>query len=308
MPVFPAPRCFSTSELGLSVWVRTAQVGGRQKLPVQPATSLGSASHSLTARDQQRPLLWGGRRWPPWLWGVAQEASQTRALLHTDLPRKPQWLQLLAWARIHTSARISHVNALTQNVHLSASSQGAAIRTLTEPSRTGSCDWPHLVFASNSDDCSPSLGGLPLRQPDLTVRWVAPREVPCGSEDKSHTLKWATNPQEGSGLLLVSIYFSACLLCGFLFASAYCTVVTCWPLFDFCTEKKLCYRNQHTIFLNLERRYYGDWKYGQVSNINVQTPCCIPSGVQHPLYICWQYWRILFVCVNSNFYQGIMGF
>lgn len=62
--------------------------------------------------------------------------------------------------------------------------------------------------------------------------------------------------------------FSAPVWCGFLF-STYCTVVTCWPLFDFCMKKKLCYRNQHTIFLNLERRYYGDWKYGQVSNINV---------------------------------------
>lgn len=86
--------------------------------------------------------------------------------------------------------------------------------------------------------------------------------------------------------------FSAPVWCGLF--STYCTVVTCWPLFDFCTKKKLCYRNQHTIFLNLERRYYGDWKYGQVSNINYKSLLAVPSVILHSFHICWQYWRFLF--------------
>lgn len=129
-----------------------------------------------------------------------------------------------------------------------------------------SCPWSHLILLLDQVTAPRCLGGLTLgSQPD----WP-PWEVPCGSEDKLHTLKWETNPHEGSSLpLLVSIYFSACLMQFFfsLYLLHCCDLLAIiWFLYG---KKKLCYRNQHTIFLNLERRYYGDWKYGQVSNINV---------------------------------------
>lgn len=69
-------------------------------------------------------------------------------------------------------------------------------------------------------------------------------------------------------LLLVSIYFQhLCDAVFYLLPIALLWLVGHYLIFV--REKKLCYRNQHTIFLNLERRYYGDWKYDQVSNINV---------------------------------------
>lgn len=120
VPALCVPLFFSSSES-----VNVSQDGPvwlQREITMQPATSLGRAGHPLTAREQQGPLLRGGPE-------VAQDASHTRVLFHTDLPGKsPSTVTSVAslgWDT-HTSARKSNVDALMHNFHLSMSSQGAA--------------------------------------------------------------------------------------------------------------------------------------------------------------------------------------
>lgn len=106
-------------------------------------------------------------------------------------------------------------------------------------------------------------------------------------------------PLEGSVLASWLVFiFSTCLMRFFILYLLHCCdlLAIIWFLY----EKKLCYRNQHTIFLNLERRYYGDWKYGQVSNINIKA-FTVLSVMLHSFYICWQYWRFLFLLCKLSF-------
>ena len=79
VPALCVPLFFSSSES-----VNVSQDGPvwlQREITMQPATSLGRAGHPLTAREQQGPLLRGGPE-------VAQDASHTRVLFHTDLPGK----------------------------------------------------------------------------------------------------------------------------------------------------------------------------------------------------------------------------
>lgn len=170
---------------------------------------------ALTARDQQRPFHWGAQRWPPWPWDInTKDASQARTFYITDLPGKPDdFSRLLGLGCAHLCQSklggCCHAEVLPHS------------RPLQELLRTPSDNteqrktWSHLILLLDQVTAPRCLGGLTLgSQPD----WP-PWEVPWGSEDKLHTLKWETNPHEGSSLpLLVSIYFSTCLMQFFFFS------------------------------------------------------------------------------------------
>lgn len=123
VPALCVPLCFSSSGS-----VSVSQDGCRRRLPCSlPPAWAGQATHSLpgSSKGLFSEVVRDDHLDPE----VAQDASHTRVLFHTDLPGKsPSTVTSVAslgWDT-HTCARISHVDALMHNFHLSMSSQGAA--------------------------------------------------------------------------------------------------------------------------------------------------------------------------------------
>lgn len=143
-----------------------------------------------------------------------------------------------------------------------------------------SCDTqPHSLASATSVvtwDFGEAGSQAPMFGLALSERMAPMREV--SSHGDGNHRPWGHCP------LLFVFIFNTCLMRFFILFLLHCCdlLAIIWFLY----EKKLCYRNQHTIFLNLERRYYGDWKYGQVSNINVQKPsCCRVGNITFILYL-----------------------